>query len=95
MIRNFVLGVRLVEGSVAEAIKFLAVRVLCASIAGSGGLFCENALQSIIAAHPRSDPGVQQVKCKEDRAFSRDLLKRVGGQGARAFAHLYVAICHR
>jgi hypothetical protein len=45
--------------------------------------------------HPRSDPGVQQVKCKEDRAFSRDLLKRVGGQGTRAFAHLYVAICHR
>jgi len=67
----------------------------CASIAGSGGLFCENALQSIIAAHPRSDPGVQQVKCKEDRAFSRDVLKRVGGQGARASAHLYVGICHR
>src|SRR5262249_15052647 len=64
----------------------------CASIAGSGGLFCENALQSIIAAYPRSDPGVQQVKCKEDWAFSRDLLKRVGGQGARAFAHLYVGV---
>ena len=24
---------------------------------------------------PRSDPSVQQIKCKEDRAFSRDLLK--------------------
>ena len=51
----------------------------CASIAGSGGLFCENALQGLIAADPRSDPGVQQVKCKEDRTFSRDLLKRIGG----------------
>ena len=36
--------------------------------------FAKNALQGTIAAHPRGDPGVQQVACKEDRAFSRDLL---------------------
>jgi hypothetical protein len=29
-----------------------------------------------IAVHPRGDPCVQQVAGKEDRAFSRDLLKR-------------------
>jgi hypothetical protein len=27
----------------------------------------------------RCDPGVQQVTCQEDRAFSRDLLKKAAG----------------
>src|SRR5262249_36827884 len=49
----------------------------CASIAGVG-LFREEGLQGSIAVHPRGDPGVQQVACEEDRAFSRDLLKRDG-----------------
>ncbi len=31
-----------------------------------------------IAVHPRSDRCVQWVACEEDRAFSRDLLKRAG-----------------
>jgi len=49
----------------------------CASIAGVG-LFREEGLQGSTAVHPRGDPGVQQVACEEDRAFSRDLLKRDG-----------------
>ena len=28
-----------------------------------------------VAADSRCDPGIQQVACQEDRAFSRDLLK--------------------
>src|SRR5215510_15062522 len=48
----------------------------CAPIAGGLGLFREEGLQGRIAVHPRGDPCVQQVACKEDRAFSRDLLKR-------------------
>ena len=35
--------------------------------------------QSPVAADPRCDPGVQQVTCQEDRAFSRDLLKKAAG----------------
>src|SRR6516225_2431820 len=48
----------------------------CASLAGSQGLFREEGLQGSVAADSRGDWCVQQVACKEDRAFSRDLLKR-------------------
>src|SRR5262249_32279645 len=47
-----------------------------ASLAGSRGVFREKGLQGPVAAHPRGDRCVQQLPCKEDRAFSRDLLKR-------------------
>src|SRR5215467_12078446 len=53
----------------------------CASIVGSGGLFREKGLRGPIAAHPRSDRCVQQVASEEDRAFSRDLLKRAASAG--------------
>jgi hypothetical protein len=39
--------------------------------------FAKKGLQGTIAVHPRGDPCIQQVACKEDRAFSRDLLKRM------------------
>src|SRR5262249_1782225 len=48
----------------------------CSSLAGSRGLFRQEGLQGSVAAHPRGDRCVQQVTCEEDRAFSRDLLKR-------------------
>jgi hypothetical protein len=50
----------------------------CAPIAGSRSLFRKERLQSPVATDPRSDPGVQQVAFKEDRAFPRDLLKQNG-----------------
>src|SRR2546429_1377700 len=56
----------------------------CASIAGSGGLFREKRLRGTIAANPRSNWCVQQVACEEDRAFSRDLLKRKDASPERA-----------
>jgi len=37
--------------------------------------FAKKGCKRSIAVHPRGDPGVQQVACQEDRAFSRDLLK--------------------
>src|SRR6516225_2403633 len=58
----------------------------CASLAGSQGLFREEGLQGSVAAHPRGDWCVQQVACKEDRAFSRDLLKREGCQPRTRYA---------
>ena len=51
-----------------------------ASLAGSRGLFREEGLQGSVAAYPQGDWCVQQVASKEDRAFSRDLLK---GEDAR------------
>jgi hypothetical protein len=51
---------------------------------GSGGLFREEGLKGSVAAHPRGDWCVQQVACKEDRAFSRDLLKRRNASSERA-----------
>src|SRR5262249_7998241 len=52
----------------------------CASLAGSRGLFRKEGLQGSVAAHPRGDWCIQQVAYKEDRAFSRDLLKRTPRQ---------------
>src|SRR6476660_24932 len=54
-------------------------------IAGSRNLFREKELQGSVAADPQGDPCVQQVNGKEDRAFSRDLLKwtRAGGDYER------------
>src|SRR5262249_38496618 len=42
--------------------------------------FRKEGLQGSVAAHPRGDWCVQQVAYKEDRAFSRDLLKRTPRQ---------------
>jgi hypothetical protein len=45
--------------------------------------FAKKGLQGSVAADPQCGPSLQQVKGKEDRAFSRDLLKlvaRYGGQ---------------
>src|SRR5262249_4255410 len=56
----------------------------CASLAGSRGLFREKGLQGSVAAHPRGDWCVQQVAREEDRAFSRDLLKREDTSPERA-----------
>ena len=58
----------------------------CPAITGSGGLFREKGLQGPIAADARGNPCVQQVACKEDWAFSRDLLKRTSA------AHKCVAV---
>src|SRR6516164_7145599 len=52
----------------------------CASLVGSRGLFRKEGLQGSVAAHPRGNWCVQQVAYKEDRAFSRDLLKRTPRQ---------------
>jgi hypothetical protein len=57
----------------------------CAPVTGSGSVFRKERLQSPVAADPRRDPGVQQVTCQEDRAFSRDLLNQ---KGAAATARL-------
>ena len=43
-------------------------------------LISQRRLQGSVAAHPRGDWCVQQVAYKEDRAFSRDLLKRTPRQ---------------
>src|SRR5262249_14778950 len=43
-----------------------------------------------IAAHPRSDPGVQQLARQEDRAFSRDLLS--GGLPQKARLKLVLGV---
>src|SRR5262249_1051191 len=56
----------------------------CASLAGSRGLFREKGLQGSFAAAPRGDWCVQQVAWEEDRAFSRDLLKREDTSPERA-----------
>jgi len=49
-----------------EEAKFVFERGCNQLIVGSGQMG---------KADPRCDPGVQQVTCQEDRAFSRDLLK--------------------
>src|SRR6266568_2277321 len=46
--------------------------------------FAKTGLQGSVATHPRGDRCVQQLACKEDRAFSRDLLKRAGAGPERA-----------
>ncbi len=52
----------------------------CAVIARSRSLFCEKGLRGFIAADPGGDPALQQVKCKEDRPFPRNLLRPNSGQ---------------
>src|SRR6266481_9117349 len=56
----------------------------CASIAGSGGVFCEKGLRGPVAADPQGDSYVQQLTCEEDRPFSRYLLNRAGRDFAAA-----------
>jgi hypothetical protein len=41
--------------------------------------FAKKGCEVLLQPTPRSDSCVQQVACKEDRVFSRDLLKREAG----------------
>jgi hypothetical protein len=45
--------------------------------------FAKKGCKVTIAAHPRSDRGVQQFDCEEDWAFSRDVLKRADARELR------------
>src|SRR5215813_11440908 len=39
--------------------------------------FAKKGCKVLLQSTPEADPCIQQVACKEDRAFSRDLLKRM------------------
>jgi hypothetical protein len=43
--------------------------------------FAKKGCKVLLQPTPRGDPCVQQVTCKEDRTFSRDLLKRLHACG--------------
>ena len=68
------------ERGINKLILWLGPNGQCAPGGGrSPNVFRKERLQSPVAADPRCDPGVQQVTCQEDRAFSRDLLKKAAG----------------
>src|SRR5438876_5688324 len=46
--------------------------------------FAKKGCKVLLQPTPKGDRYVQQVTCKEDRAFSRDLLKRTGADSAAA-----------